>query len=162
MLVDVHTGDEVASGAARSAFNLDGVDFLVKFSEHVAGILKITNESRGVGSENVTGVLAAEGKDFLNLAVVLDVLIDHRAVDGTTFALDAGQLLDDRGLGEIVQVFVVLNVQLVKNVHVVCSFLMLVGWFIACTLILYINVPKNASIFFCYIEQKFSVFGGNA
>lgn len=116
-LVNVYAGNEVAASAARSAFDFDGVDFLVKLGEHVASILKITNESRGVGGEDVASVLTAEGKDFLDFAVVLAVLIDHGAANGSTFALDAGELLDRRGLGEVVQVFVVFDVQLVKNVH---------------------------------------------
>lgn len=138
------------------------MDFLVKVGEHVASILKITNESRGVGGENVAGVLAAEGKDFLDFAVVLSVLIDHGTADGTAFALDAGELLDRRGLGEVVQVFVVFDVQLVKNVHGVV-FLSVVGcWLLQLAELLYINVTENASIFFRDIEQKFPILGGNA
>ena len=121
-LVNVYAGDEGAACAARSALDTNGMDFLVKIGEHVAGILKVTDERRGIGGKDVAGILAAEGKNLLDFAVVLGVLIDHSAANGSTFALDACELLDRRGLGEVIQVFVVFHVQLVKNVHDVCPF----------------------------------------
>lgn len=132
-LVNVNAGDEISSGSAGSAFDSDGVDFLVKFSEHVASVLKIADESGGVSGEDITGIAAAEGQNLLNFAIVLCVLIDYRAGDGAALALNAGELLNRRGFGQVIQILVIFNVQLVKNVHSVISFLLLVVgcWFIA-------------------------------
>ena len=125
-LVNVYAGNERAARAARSTINLNGVNFLAKFGKHVACVFKISDEGSGVSGEDVASIEAAEGEDLLDFSIMLDVLIDHRAANGSAFTFNAGHFLDRRGLCEVIQVFVVFDVQLVEDVHVVSPFVWLV------------------------------------
>ena len=106
--------------SGRAALNSDRVNLLVEFGHHVPRVFKVLNERRGVRGKNFARFLAADGKNLLNLPVVLHVFIDYCAINAARLALDAGHLLDSGRLREIVKVFVVSNVQLLQDVHFFC------------------------------------------
>ena len=109
------------------SFNSDGMKLRVEFPNHVAGVLEVLNEGRGIRRENLPGFLAAEGKDLLNLSIHLHVLIDYSAINAARLALDAAHLFDSRGFRKIIQILVISHVQLVQDIHVSVSFFLVVG-----------------------------------
>ena len=122
-LVDINARNVCAARSARPGVDLDRVNLLVEFLQQVASILKIMDERARIRRENVTSVGAAEREYLLNLAARLCVLIDHRAGDAASLALDGGELFDCGGFSQIVQILCVLDSLLVKNVHSSAPFL---------------------------------------
>ena len=136
--------------SGRTALNSDRMNLLVEFRHHVPRVLEVLNERRGIRCENLAAFLATDGKNLLNLPIVLHVFIDDRAIDAARLTLNAGHFLNSWRLREIVKVFVISNVQLVQDVHFSRSF-MLMGNLVA--MLLYLNAIKNTSIFFGNVEK---------